>query len=92
MERLSRLEAALEQSLDHVDLWGEHAAIRSIIIQLEYLIGLETGRTQDRSPIRDISIGVLAAREIEGRDVALAQLLHAVADDVKRADRQRGSV
>ncbi len=88
MDRLTRLEAALEGSLMHVEAWGDHPAIHSIMVQLEYLIGLETGHTRDRSLVRELSLGVLATREIEHRDTALAELLHAVADDVKRtADR-----
>ena len=87
MNWLERLQIALDQSRSHSATWGEHQAIRSIVVQLEYLIGLATGETRDRSKLRDISIGVLAVREIEIRDAALAELLEAIAAEARRGGR-----
>ena len=55
--------------------YPECRALQSIKAQLDYLISLESGSNKDRSRIKDIIIGVLAAREIEPRDIALAELL-----------------
>jgi hypothetical protein len=84
MDRLGLLQAALDRSHDHIERWGEHDAILSIIAQLEYLEGLETRRLSDRSHLSGITLGVLAVREIEGRDMPLADILHRVSAEAGR--------
>lgn len=53
-------------------------ALESVIEQLEYLIGIESGARIDRSKLRSINIGVIAAREIEDMNMQTAEELHAV--------------
>lgn len=59
-------------------------AIESIVAQLDYLISIEDGTTSDRTKLRDITIGVLAAREIEPLNMEVAEVLHAVAGEARR--------
>ncbi len=59
-------------------------AIESIMSQLDYLIALEEGTSSDRTRLKDITIGVLAAREIELLDMDIAEILHAVAGEARR--------
>jgi hypothetical protein len=84
MDRLALFRSALAKSRDHVVRWGEHLAIQSIIAQLEYLEAVEADPTSDRSRLTSINLGVLAAREIEGRDMPLAELLYEVSGEVEK--------
>ncbi len=56
--------------------------IKSLLAQLEYLLALEEGRSDDLSKLQKLTIGVIAAREIEERDAGLAILLYRVLDDL----------
>lgn len=87
VNRLDLFRTALTKSRDHVARWGEHPAIQSIIAQLEYLQAIESDATKDRSRLSDNIIGVLAAREIEDRDMPLAELLHEVSDEARKMPR-----
>jgi hypothetical protein len=58
-------------------------ALQSILQQLEYLIDLQSGRTSDKSRLKDINLDVLAAREIEDRDQNTARILYSVYAEVK---------
>lgn len=88
MDRLSLFRTALTKSREHVAQWGEHPAIQSIIAQLEYLEAIESDPTKDRSRLGDIIIGVLGAREIEDRDMQLADILHEVSGEARRMPRR----
>jgi hypothetical protein len=58
--------------------------IESIIHQLDYLIELASGRSTDRSRLKDIILGVQAAREIEPLDLDLADTLYLVNEQVQQ--------
>lgn len=58
--------------------------LESIHHQLQYLADLVEGRRQDRERLKDIIIGVLAAREIETLDAKYADLLHQVSGEVEK--------
>ena len=62
----------------------ELPVLKSIARQLDYLIALESGQSQDRSRLDEIVLGVQAAREIEQLDQHCAEMLHAVSDQVKQ--------
>jgi hypothetical protein len=47
------------------------------------LIGLEQGVCSDRSRLKDITIGVLTAREIEPLDDGVAETFYQIASAVK---------
>jgi hypothetical protein len=62
------------------------ATIRSIIIQIKYLISVESGEDVDRTKLKKIVLGVQAAREIEPLSLDVAQLLYRVADEVPKME------
>lgn len=88
MDRLTLFRSALSKSRDHVQRWGEHRAIQSIMAQLEYLEAVETAATEDRSRLNEINLGLLAAREIEDRDMPLAELLYEVNGQLQKMPRR----
>ncbi len=50
----------------------------SIDHQLDYLIELTEGINSDKTRLKDINIGIIAVREIEGIDDRLAELLYEI--------------
>ena len=54
--------------------------LHSIKAQINYLIDLIENRTSDRSRLKEIIIGVYAAREFETRDMEFANRLYQVED------------
>lgn len=84
MDRLRLFRLARAEASAHEERWGSHQAIQWIIEQLEYLEGVEVGSIEDRSLLRRINLGLLAAREIEDRDARLAKLLHKVSAEVEK--------
>jgi len=82
--RLERFQTALDACVRLKDKYPEGLGLTSIIKQIEYLISLETGRSTDRSRLKDIVIGVHAAKEIEPVDAKLAELLYLVDNEAQR--------
>ena len=58
--------------------YPELKTLESINNQLRYLLDLCDGRTQDKSKLTSIILGIQAAREIEQLDEDLADLLYKV--------------
>lgn len=52
--------------------------VKSIKLQLKYLIDLEEGKEKDRSRLPEINLGLITVREIEGKDDELANILYEV--------------
>ena len=52
--------------------------------EVNYLIALMEGKTQDRSNLANIQIGLLAVREFEATDPEFAELIFQVMDVIKR--------
>lgn len=52
--------------------------MESIDIQLDYLMQLLDNKISDRARLKDITIGIIAVREIEGVDDELAELLYEI--------------
>ena len=69
--------------------WPGKRAIQLIISQLEYLIALEEGTSSDRTRLKDLTIGVLAFREIEPLSMEIAELLGTVADEARSMSYER---
>ena len=57
--------------------------LRSVTAQIEYLIGLESGASSDTSKLKDINIGLVAARMIEDMDMNVADKLHLVSAEAR---------
>jgi hypothetical protein len=74
------LKAAQKFKSSHPSLF----VINSIISQLEYLVALQIGMEIDRSRLKDVILGVQAAREIDNLDLKFADLLYQVAEAVER--------
>jgi hypothetical protein len=75
---LSRL-AVFERALIAVRaLQRKHdrAELRSVVEQLEYLIGLEKDETANRSNLPRLTMGLIAARMIEQLDESTAELIY----------------
>ena len=88
MERLELFEKAKCQSEILSDQYPEAPTIRSIMRQIDYLTQLENGTIHDRSRLKDIVLGVQAAREIEPLDRELAELLYEVSAEAKKMQQQ----
>jgi hypothetical protein len=84
MSRHSLFTKALKRAENLEKRYPSVETIRSIIRQLEYLIALDRGDTHDRSRLKNIIIGVQAAREIEPLDMTLADTLYRVHDEAQR--------
>ena len=86
MNRLALFSEARARS-EQVKLQNPSSrALSSIIDQLSYLINVEDGKV-DGSRVKDINIGVLAAREIEDIDLGLANQLHEVSAVVRSIEK-----
>lgn len=56
----------------------DNPLLESIHIQLNYLLQLLENPNSDRSKLKDINIGLIAVREIEGIDDKLAERLYEI--------------
>ena len=83
LKRVEMFRNAVSGCAELQDKRPGNPAVISILAQLEYLIAVETGENPDRTRLKDIIIGVLAAREIEPLDMKLAEQLHGVAGEVR---------
>lgn len=76
------LQLSLRRCQELLSLYPDLPPIESLRAQLEYLLALEEGRSNDTSRLQKLTIGVIVAREIEDRDPTLAALLYRVMDDL----------
>lgn len=84
MSLLALFEAALARTKELHLKYPEVETISSIARQIEYLIDLDTGVVTDRSRLREIVLGLQAAREIEPLDADLAEMLYTVSEQSKK--------
>lgn len=80
MDRLALFESARTKAEALHVKYPDVKTVESIIRQIDYLIGLEAGLSNDRSRLNEIVLGVQAAREIEPLDPSLAEMLYAVSE------------
>jgi hypothetical protein len=59
-------------------------ALLSVSRQIEYLIGIDGGSVTDRSRLKEITIGVITAREIEPLDDDAAETFYQIASEAKQ--------
>ena len=83
-ERQQLFEKALRKCNELLNQYPNHGALLAIARQIEYLHGLETGVNPDRSRLKEITIGVLTAREIEPLDEDVAELFYKVSGEANR--------
>ena len=84
MNRIALFEKAKLRMVAIKEKFPRIDTITSVINQLDYLIGLESGTETNRDRLKDIIIGIQAAREIELLDEEAANLLYDVALEVDR--------
>lgn len=82
-ERIAIFDQGMDVCRSLLDKYPNNQAVISISRQIEYLIGLEKNLIADKSRLKEITIGVLTAREIEPLDDAAADLLHKVAGEAR---------
>jgi hypothetical protein len=93
MTRRELFETSLARVSALLQFTGD-PALRSAELQLEYLIDLDKENRTDHQRLHDVNIGLLAVREIEVLDDALADLLYLVAEQVelmKNEFKRKGS-
>lgn len=78
-ERLTLLQNGKAKCYDLLSKYPNSVALQSVAKQIEYLINLEEGAQSDRSRLKDITIGVLTAREIEQLDEDVAEIFYKIA-------------
>jgi hypothetical protein len=86
--RLELFKKALVSSKDALTRAPHMFPLEAAITQLEYLLDLANGRTSDRTGLDTVTIGQIAARDIETFDPALADLLHDVSAEVRKMTQQ----
>jgi hypothetical protein len=84
---LTRMEM-YERARNRIDILlqaePDNPLLESVKLQLQYLRDLEDGKHQDRARLKDINLGLIAVREIEGWDDELADLLHRISAEVRQ--------
>ena len=82
-DKLRLLESGEKACSDLLLRYPSCTACLSIYRQIEYLTAPEQGAYSDKSRLKDITIGVLAAREIEPLDENAAEIFHQIASASK---------
>ena len=67
-----------------IDAYPEVSPFESVRNQIKFLIELEEGTRQDSNRLKDIIIGVITVREIEDRDMEVADLMYDIVTEVKK--------
>ncbi|MCV4274468.1 immunity protein Tsi6 family protein [Pseudomonas capsici] len=78
-EKLNLLEKGQKKCHELLSKYPSSVALQSVGKQIEYLIALEKGVNSDCSLLKDITIGVLTAREIEQLDDDAAEIFYRIA-------------
>jgi Tsi6 len=84
MDRIALFEVAQAKAETLHVKYPDVKSIQSIIRQIDYLMALEKGISSDRSRLKEIVLGVQAAREIEPLDSDLAEMLYAVNEQAQQ--------
>ncbi len=63
--------------------YPDSTALLSVARQIDYLISLEDGSVTERSRLKEITIGVITAREIEPLDDEAAEIFFQIASEAK---------
>jgi hypothetical protein len=82
MNRVDLFRKAIVECLGLQRRYASCPALISIEKQLRYLLDIELGLRADRELLNSITIGLIAAREIEPLDLDVATTLYDVASEV----------
>lgn len=61
----------------------------SVKNQLNYLLEIEENKRTDIQRLKDIIIGIITVREIEDRDMNVANLMYEVTEEVKKMKEEK---
>lgn len=78
MKPIATIEKALADSINLSADYPNFQPLDSVIAQLQYLKGILDGDIEDRSRLKEIILGIYAAREFEERDMDFANTLYDV--------------
>lgn len=78
MTPIATIEKALADSIKLSAEYPNFQPLESVMVQLQYLKGVLDGDVEDRSRLKEIIIGIYAAREFEERDMEFANTLYDV--------------
>jgi hypothetical protein len=84
MSRLELFATARERAQAALEASPFLFPLESVIAQLDYLIAVEEGTAADLGPLQTMDLGQIAARDIEGVDRDLANMLHSISAEVRR--------
>lgn len=84
MTRKKLLELGRQKCSVLLGQYPSSTALLSVLRQIEYLTGIDDGSITDRSRLKDITIGVMTAREIEALDDDAAETFYQIASEAKQ--------
>jgi hypothetical protein len=84
MNRQQLLELGRKKCSALLSQYPSSTALLSVSRQIEYLIGIADGSVVDRSRLKEITIGVITAREIEPLDDDAAETFYQIASEAKQ--------
>ncbi len=87
-ERIKLFQKALTETQTLIQKYPMIEQFQSVKIQLEYLIDVEEEKRTDYERLEDINIGLITVREIEDRDMDVANLMYKVTSEVKKMKKE----
>ena len=78
MAPIETIDKALADSVKLSAKYPNFQPLESVKAQLQYLKGILDGTVEDRSRLKEIIIGIYAAKEFEDRDMDFANTLYDV--------------
>ncbi len=88
IKRLELFNIALESTKQKLREHPNYFILKSIIEQLLFLIKIEEGEEIDISDLKSMTIGRIAAYDIDNLDSNLASILHEVAAQIPAMQRK----
>lgn len=83
MNRQELLLAGKRHCINLAKQYPDLQALHSIAHQIDYLTGIDNGSISDRSKLKNITIGVLTAREIEPLDDVATEIFYKISVEAK---------
>lgn len=83
-ERIILFEKAESEIQMLIEQYPMIEQFQSVKSQLEYLIDIETGKRNDYERLEDVNIGLITVREIEDRNMDIANLMYEVTSEVEK--------
>lgn len=83
-ERIKLFEKAISEIQTLSEQYPMIEQFQSVKAQLKYLIDIEEGKRSDYERLKDINIGLITVREIEDRNMGIANLMYEVTSEVEK--------